>query len=113
MICNFTGTPCRYKECPLWREDQQVCRFVLAIDKILSLDTTRAAAVLTTRELKILSLVARGYTNSEIGNALGVSTWTARNHVRNILSKLNVNSRGKAANYALRQGLVSLEIEEK
>ncbi len=63
---------------------------------------------LTERELEVLKLVARGYSNEEIANALVVSERTARGHVSSILSKLHLANRTQAALYALREGLASL-----
>ncbi|MEL6272365.1 MAG: response regulator transcription factor, partial [Chloroflexota bacterium] len=52
---------------------------------------------LTARELEVLALIARGLSNTEIGDELSVSPFTVKNHVSNILSKLNVRSRAEAA----------------
>jgi two-component system, NarL family, response regulator len=62
---------------------------------------------LTPREHQILQLVAKGLTNKEIGRAFGISDNTARNHVNNIIEKLEVSDRTEAATIAMRQGLVS------
>jgi two-component system nitrate/nitrite response regulator NarL len=64
--------------------------------------------LLTPREREVLALVARGLTNKEIGVALSVSEYTARNHLRHILDKLNLYNRTQAAAYAVRAGIVSL-----
>lgn len=63
---------------------------------------------LTEREIDVLRLVARGWTNREIAEGLGIGETTVRTHVSSILSKLNVGSRTQAALYALREGLASL-----
>ncbi|WP_374685907.1 response regulator [Promineifilum sp.] len=63
---------------------------------------------LTERELDVLKLVARGFSNEDIANALVVSERTARGHVSSILSKLHLANRTQAALYALREGLASL-----
>jgi DNA-binding NarL/FixJ family response regulator len=52
---------------------------------------------LTAREAEVLELVARGYTNREIGEALYVSVKTASVHVSHILRELGVSSRVEAA----------------
>jgi len=57
---------------------------------------------ITRREAEVLELVARGYTNREIGAALVVSTKTASVHVSNIMRKLGVSSRVEAAALAHR-----------
>ena len=61
---------------------------------------------LTERELEVLDLVARGRTNSEIADELVISINTVRNHIRNILDKLQMHSRLEAAMYAVRQRLI-------
>ena len=64
---------------------------------------------LTEREVEVLKLVAKGYSNEEIADALVVSERTARGHVSSILSKLHLANRTQAALYALREGLASLD----
>lgn len=54
------------------------------------------AAPLTMRELQVADLMDRGLPNKEIARHLGVEPCTAKNHVRNILQKLNVHRRGQA-----------------
>ncbi|MDN5790057.1 MAG: response regulator transcription factor [Micrococcales bacterium] len=61
---------------------------------------------LTDRELDILRLVARGRLNREIAAELFISENTVRNHIRNILDKLQLHSRTEAALYAVRQRLI-------
>jgi DNA-binding NarL/FixJ family response regulator len=60
---------------------------------------------LTEREREILSYLARSYKNSEIAEALVISSKTVRNHVSNILSKLQAESREAAARQARNAGL--------
>jgi two-component system nitrate/nitrite response regulator NarL len=54
------------------------------------------AMPLTNRELQVANLMNRGLPNKEIARSLGVEPCTAKNHVRNILQKLNVHRRGQA-----------------
>jgi len=61
---------------------------------------------LTERELEVLRLVAKGLSNKEIAQALSVSVRTASFHVGNILEKLGVASRVKAAVWAKENGIV-------
>jgi DNA-binding NarL/FixJ family response regulator len=61
---------------------------------------------LTVRELEVLRLIARGMSNKDIAAELVISENTVRNHVRNILEKLEVRSRVEAAMYAVREKLV-------
>jgi DNA-binding NarL/FixJ family response regulator len=60
---------------------------------------------LTPREHQVLSLLARGATNREIGAELFMAEKTASVHVSRILAKLDVRSRTEAAAVAHRQGL--------
>jgi DNA-binding NarL/FixJ family response regulator len=64
-------------------------------------------AQLTKREREVLSLLARGADNQEIGEHLVISPQTARTHIQNILLKLGVHSRLEAASLAIRAGLTS------
>ena len=73
----------------------------------LSLRTPASSAeTLTPREREVITLVAEGRTNREIGKRLGVAERTARTHVSNILAKLGLASRTQAAMWAVREGLV-------
>jgi len=63
------------------------------------------AAGLTPRELEVLELVADGRSNQQVADALFISRKTASVHVSNILSKLEVRTRGEAAAVAHRLGL--------
>ena len=65
-------------------------------------------APLSTRELEILQLVARGMKNHEIAEVLLISENTVRNHVVSVLEKLGVRDRSEAIAVALQQGLVRL-----
>lgn len=57
----------------------------------------QAAEELTRREQEVLDLISAGHTNQEIADALIIELGTVKNHVHNILKKLNVNSRREAA----------------
>jgi DNA-binding NarL/FixJ family response regulator len=63
-------------------------------------------ALLTPREREILALLGEGRSNREIANILVISERTARTHVSNVLSKLDLTSRTQAALMAIREGLV-------
>jgi NarL family two-component system response regulator LiaR len=62
---------------------------------------------LSEREVEVLKLVARGYSNQRIADVLIISPKTAKTHVSNILSKLGLASRTQAAVYALKEKLVT------
>ena len=61
---------------------------------------------LSDRELEVLRLVARGFSNRDIATELVIAENTVKNHVRNILEKLQLRSRMEAAMYAVREKLV-------
>lgn len=67
-----------------------------------------ADAVLTGREREVLSLVAEGLTNREIGKRLFISEKTASVHLSNLMTKLNVSSRTEAVTVAHRRGLLDV-----
>jgi DNA-binding NarL/FixJ family response regulator len=60
---------------------------------------------LSERERHILSLIAKGQSNNEVAQALGVSLKTVQNHVSNILNKLQVTDRSQAMLRAKHVGL--------
>jgi DNA-binding NarL/FixJ family response regulator len=64
---------------------------------------------LTSRELEVLKLVAKGLNNRDIGQELFISENTVKNHVRNILEKLHLHSRMEAVVYAVREKLLDIK----
>ncbi len=64
---------------------------------------------LSPREMEILVLITKGYSNKEIAYKLGISRQTVKNHMTSILRKLQVNDRTQAAVYALRHGWIRLQ----
>ncbi len=62
---------------------------------------------LTDREKEVLELVAAGYDNRAIAKSLCLAPGTVKRHLHNILDKLHARSRGEAAAYALRHGIIS------
>ncbi len=61
---------------------------------------------LTEREIEVLQLIVKGYSNAKMAEQLYVTLGTIKTHVRNILNKLSVDDRTQAAVLALRSGLV-------
>jgi DNA-binding CsgD family transcriptional regulator len=61
---------------------------------------------ITARELEVLELLARGWTNKQVAEALFISEKTARVHVSHLLAKLGVPTRGAAVDVAHRHGLL-------
>ena len=71
-----------------------------------------AATELTEREFEVLTLLAEGSSNKQIAELLCISENTAKTHVRNILEKLQLQSRTHAAAYAIRRGFVRQEDDD-
>jgi DNA-binding NarL/FixJ family response regulator len=67
-----------------------------------------ADETISPRELDVLSLMAAGKRNKEIAGELSIAEDTVKMHVRNILSKLQVNDRTEAVTSALRRGIIHL-----
>jgi DNA-binding NarL/FixJ family response regulator len=65
-------------------------------------------STLSPRELEILEMLSRGFTNKEIGRAFGISRYTVRNHINSINQKLEVCDRTEAASVAMKQGIIPL-----
>lgn len=81
--------------------------------KVLSGIKTRGEATdaaqslpLSRREIEILKLIAEGYINREISKRLCISVHTVRNHVANIFSKIECNTRTAAVNEAHKRNLI-------
>jgi two-component system response regulator DevR len=85
-----------------------------------AMDTTRAQlrslrrlghgtafACLSEREIEVLTLIARGRTNSEMSGELDLAEKTVRNYVSSVLGKLGMARRSEAAAYAVRHGLLA------
>jgi two-component system NarL family response regulator len=66
------------------------------------------APKLTEREMEVLKLVAKGMNNRDIARELFISENTVKNHVRNILEKLQIHSRMEAVMIALRDKLIDI-----
>ncbi|NPA06732.1 MAG: response regulator transcription factor [Chloroflexi bacterium] len=60
---------------------------------------------LTDQEVRVLRLIAQGYSNQEIAERLGISLNTVKTHIKHIFSKLGVSDRTQAAVWAWRHGL--------
>ncbi|KAF0819012.1 MULTISPECIES: response regulator [Cytobacillus] len=68
----------------------------------------RPLHLLTRRECEVLQLLADGKSNRGIGEALYISEKTVKNHVSNILQKMNVNDRTQAVVVAIKNGWVEV-----
>lgn len=73
---------------------------------------TELTPSLTERELEVINALAQGKSNKEIARDLGISEKTVKNHASNIYKKLHIFDRTQAVIYAVRRGLVDLELLE-
>ena len=72
------------------------------------IDAAKANNMMTKRESEILQWLHMGKTNWEISSILSISQLTVKNHVQNILRKLNVQNRSQAAVKATKLGLIKI-----
>ncbi|WP_160032003.1 response regulator [Paenibacillus sp. An7] len=91
------------EEAPLSRE--------LAYEILKEVQITKRKEILTvhhltSREQDILYEVARGLTNKEIALRYEISEYTVKNHLKNILQKLQVHNRVQLTRYAMEQGII-------
>lgn len=64
---------------------------------------------LSPREQYVLTMIAKGLTNKEVGNVLAISQFTVRNHVNHILEKLEASDRTEAVSVAMQLGIISID----
>ncbi len=64
------------------------------------------ARKLTAREVEVIGMLAAGHTTPEIASRLHISTLTARNHIQNILDKLELHSKAEAVAFAFQKKLL-------
>ena len=77
-----------------------------SVDVNCAFAARRGGLRLTARETQVLGLLTEGKGTNEIADLLFISTATVRNHIKNLLSKLNVHSRLEAVSLAQRVGLL-------
>lgn len=75
---------------------------------VQTIEIRRPLHLLTRRECEVLQLLADGKSNRGIGEALFISEKTVKNHVSNILQKMNVNDRTQAVVVAIKNGWVEV-----
>ncbi|WP_246426683.1 response regulator [Paenibacillus rhizosphaerae] len=68
-------------------------------------DTPDALASLTDREKEVLALLGQGFNNKEMAEALTITEGTVKNHVSNLIAKLELRDRTQAAVYAVRHSI--------
>lgn len=61
---------------------------------------------LSEREIEVLTLLAEGLSTKGLAQKLSISHFTARNHIQNILVKLNLHSKAQAVSYAFKKGIL-------
>lgn len=80
----------------------------VSVHSFQQLEVCRPLHLLTRRECEVLQLLADGKSNRGIGEALFISEKTVKNHVSNILQKMNVNDRTQAVVVAIKNGWVEV-----
>lgn len=83
---------------------ERLQRLAAEVKRIHEIDTS----ILTTRELEILKKIEAGMTNSEIAESLFLSLHTVKNHVHNMLTKMNCKNRREAVHLAHTNGWISV-----
>lgn len=81
------------------------CRADQHLRAVLSIDEVNLGS-LSRREIEVLTLAAEGMSNSEIGDALVISSRTVGTHIEHILEKVGAPNRAAAVAHAIREGLV-------
>jgi DNA-binding NarL/FixJ family response regulator len=87
----------------------QIAAKMLQLLRAQQANTDAAATIraeLSDREIQVLKLIANGKDNAEIARQLFISPKTVKNHISNILMKLQIENRIQAAVYAVRSGIV-------
>lgn len=80
------------------------------MNRLANKEETTLIESLTDREIQILTLTGKGFTNKAIGVQLGISDRTVQNHLANIFQKLNAESRTEAVMRAVSLGLIKTNI---
>ncbi len=76
------------------------------------INTRAKRAPITPREIEILKLLAKGYSNQQIAVELDCAKETVKTHIRHILSKFNATDRTDAALIAKSQGVLDSALDE-
>jgi PAS domain S-box-containing protein len=66
----------------------------------------KSSADLSGREIEVLTLLAEGLSTKDLAQRLNISHFTARNHIQNILVKLELHSKAQAVSYAFKRGIL-------
>lgn len=84
-------------------------KLIVELNRLANQPLTAIAGPLTEREGEILALIARGLSNAAIGKSVYISEKTVKNHVTNILRKLDVTDRTQAVIEGVKRGLVNIK----
>ena len=79
---------------------------VLSREIASSVRELQSAPDLSDRQLEILNLISKGFSNQEIANVVGVTLETVKDHIRKILTKMNASTRAEAASLAVSMHLI-------
>ena len=74
----------------------------------IKLDAKKSFEQLTVREMEVLKELAKGMGDKQIADALDITEYTARDHLKNIRAKLRVADRTEAVTVALQRGIIHL-----
>jgi DNA-binding NarL/FixJ family response regulator len=88
------------------RLDDQAVEAVLGAAGHTRRKRRRGPSGLTPREVEVLVLIARGASNRDVAEALGITAKTAGTHIERIYTKIGVSTRSTAALYAMQHGLL-------
>ncbi len=66
----------------------------------------KSTSALSSREIEVLTLLAEGLSTKSLAQKLSISHFTARNHIQNILVKLDLHSKAQAVSYAFKRGIL-------
>ncbi|MET1177580.1 response regulator transcription factor [Peribacillus simplex] len=88
---------------------KEYCRLAADRDSVHAVEIRRPLHLLTRRECEVLQLLADGKSNRAGGETLNISEKTVKNHVSNILQKMEVNDRTQAVVLAIKNGWVEVK----
>ncbi|MES1042583.1 response regulator transcription factor [Peribacillus simplex] len=88
---------------------KEYCRLAADRDSVHAVEIRRPLHLLTRRECEVLQLLADGKSNRAGGETLDISEKTVKNHVSNILQKMEVNDRTQAVVLAIKNGWVEVK----
>jgi DNA-binding NarL/FixJ family response regulator len=82
---------------------------LFSVQDVAMCEERRSKKGLTSRELQILEMLAKGLTNKEIGDVLCISYLTARNLVKRVCTKLDASDRTEATRIAIERGIILVD----